>query len=392
MAIYYKKPNNESLEKYNKIENRKKFSSINLIKIIHIVYLIVIIIHWFIFRANIDFCYSITRFANNNLNEKEKLKMSEKAKLLRKDSFFIKQLFVTISQKENEKYFKSINFIKLAKNIYKHFFAKVRNILIIIAFSLKTIYPLKLSLISLFLAFLSQIWFMIPLLLVFNLFESLRVIFISTLFEGQSSYTLILLIIYILLILYIFSWISFFFFPNMFKYEAVDENNEQTNQNYLEETICSSSVPCFLYFMNVGLSSEGSIEMNLISFKNNTKYYLYQFFFEILLYVFIHMIFFNVVLAMIGNAFDKMNEKLERKRYSEINVCFICEKTRNDCIINHEDFEKHLENHNKWKYIIYISNIILKNKEEYTREEYYVWRQIKHKKLDWFPNYTKMKS
>ena len=75
--------------------------------------------------------YSITRFANNNLNEKEKLKMSEKAKLLRKDSFFIKKLFVTISQKENEKYFKPINFIKLAKNIYKHFFAKIRNILIL---------------------------------------------------------------------------------------------------------------------------------------------------------------------------------------------------------------------------------------------------------------------
>ena len=33
--------------------------------------------------------------------------------------------------------------------------------------------------------------------------------------------------------------------------------------------------------------------------------------------------------------------------------------------------------------------IILKNKEEYTNEEYNIWRQIKKKKLNWLPKYDK---
>ena len=141
--------------------------------------------------------------------------------------------------------------------------------------------------------------------------------------------------------------------------------------------------------MNFGLSSEGFIEMNLISFKRNTSYYLIQFFFQIILYVFIHMIFFNVVLATITNGYDKMKEIIDKRNYDEKNVCFICDKTRNDCIEDNEDFDEHLERHNKWKYIIYIINIILKNKEEYTNEEFNIRKQIKKKKLDWFPKYEK---
>ena len=198
-----------------------------------------------------------------------------------------------------------------------------------------------------------------------------------------------LLLIYILLILYIFSWISFFFFPNMFKYEAVDKNNELVSPNYLEESICSSSVPCILYFMNFGLSSEGSIEMNLISFKQNTSFYLFQFFFEIFLFLFIHMISFNIVLATITNAYDNMKEKIDKKGYEDKNVCFICGKTKNDCIGDNEDFDDHLEKHDKWKYIIYIVCLILKKEETFTIEEDYVWKQIKDKKLDWFPKYEK---
>ena len=97
----------------------------------------------------------------------------------------------------------------------------------------------------------------------------------------------------------------------MFNYEAVNKNNDIVSNNY--ESICSSSVPCILYFMNFGLSSEGSLEMNLISFKNNLSYYLIQFFYEIFLYLLIHMIFFNVVLATITNGYDKMKEKIDKK-------------------------------------------------------------------------------
>ena len=226
----------------------------------------------------------------------------------------------------------------------------------------------------------------IPLLLIFNIFPHLKGVFLIV---KEQIATLSLLGLYMLLILYVFSWFGFFFFPKMFKYEGVDKNNELVS--YMEESICSSSVPCILYFMNYGLSSEGSIDMNLISFKYSVSYYLIQFFFEIFLYLFIHMIFFNVVLATIGNAFDGMKQKVDQKNYDEKNVCFICGKTRIDSINdpNDSDFDKHLRKHDKWKYIIYMINIILKNKEEYTNKEYEIWRQIKKKKLNWLPKYDK---
>ena len=196
---------------------------------------------------------------------------------------------------------------------------------------------------------------------------------------------LLLLGIYILLILYVFSWFGFFFLPKMFKYEAVNKNNELVGN--MEESICSSSVPCILYFMNYGLSTEGSIDMNLISFKYSVSYYLIQFFFEIFLYLFIHMIFFNVVLATISSAYDEMKQKIDKKNYEENNVCFICGKTKIESINNSEDFDMHLRKHDKWKYIIYMINIILKNKEGYTNEEYNIWRQIKKKQINWIPKY-----
>ena len=119
------------------------------------------------------------------------------------------------------------------------------------------------------------------------------------------------------------------------------------------------------------------------------SYYLLQFFFEIFLFLFIHKILFNIVLATIGNGYDKMKEKIDKKNDDEKNVCFICDKTRNDCIEDNEDFDEHLEKHNKWKYIMYIINILMKNKEIYTYEEYYIWKQIEEKKIDWFPKYEK---
>lgn len=38
-----------------------------------------------------------------------------------------------------------------------------------------------------------------------------------------------------------------------------------------------------------------------------------------------------------------------------------------------------------WKYIRYICKILLKKRYQYTDEEYYVWKQIRDKKLEWFP-------
>ena len=389
LTIFYKKSRSESEEQYNQIDNRNNFYSILVMKIIHIICLVVIIIHWWFYRRKIDLLYSKMKLANEYHKENEKLSMSEKANIIKRKNYDIYDFFP--ENKENKikmkRYIRDSSCFKKLKNIGKKIIMFYANTIKDKVLSLGTIFPFLLSLLCLGLSFISQIFLVAPLFLIFNLFESLQAIFLLIL--SEQFHSLLLLIIYILLILYIFSWISFFFLPKMFTYEAVDKNNELVSQNYFEESICSSSVPCILYFMNFGLSTEGSVDMNLISFKSNMSYYLLQFFFEIFLFLFIHMILFNIVLATIGNGYDKMKEKIDKKSDDEKNVCFICDKTRNDCIEDNEDFDEHLEMHNKWKYIIYIINILQKNKEIYTYEEYFVWKQLEGKNIDWFPKYEK---
>ena len=191
-----------------------------------------------------------------------------------------------------------------------------------------------------------------------------------------------------LIILYFFRWFGFFFIPKIFKYEPVNENNEFIE---MEENICSSALSCILYFFNIGITSEGSIDMNLISYKNNTKHYFGQFFFSLILYSFIHIIFFNVILATITSGFDKMREIISEKDNDKNNICFICQKTRNDCINDSEDLEMHSLRHNKWKYIMLICNILFKDKKEMNNEEYFIYRKIDEGSIDCFPKYKNTK-
>jgi hypothetical protein len=228
-----------------------------------------------------------------------------------------------------------------------------------------------------------QLALVIPLFLIINLSETLLAI-IKVLFN--EIITLFLLLLFMIIILYFFSWIGFFYIPKMFKYDSVDNNNELIGY---EENICSSAISCILYFWNFGMTSEGLVDMNLISFKNNYVNYLGQFFFDIFLYAFIHMIFFNVFLATITDSFGEMRNKIREKDEDIKKSCFICQMTENDCVNEFKDFDEHCKRHNKWKYIMFICNILLKEKTELTKEEYIIYRKIKDKNIDWFPKYKK---
>ena len=129
--------------------------------------------------------------------------------------------------------------------------------------------------------------------------------------------------------------------------------------------------------------------MNLISYKNNTKHYFGQFFFSLILYSFIHIIFFNIILATITSGFDKMKDIIREKDNDKNNICFICQKSRNDCINDSDNFEIHSIIHNKWKYIMLICNILFKDKKGMNAEEYFIYRKIDEGSIDWFPKYEK---
>ena len=248
-----------------------------------------IFIYWSLTRFKIDYFYAITKYGNDYFEENEKLSMEQKSKLLKRsyEDFSINSFRPKGGKEVIKSFFSETNHLESIKKTIIFIFI---NYIKVIFYTFKTISPFILSIISLSLTYWSQIFFIIPLVLLFNLSESLKLIFL--LFVEQFV-TFFAITIFILVILYIFSWFAFFFLPKMYKYEAVDRNNEIINPDYIEENICSSTVPCILYFFNYGFRDD-LMDMNLISFKNETDYYLRQFFFNIFIYIFIHLIFDNI--------------------------------------------------------------------------------------------------
>ena len=371
LLILYYKSWKEDFLKYNDIENNKSSIVLYILSGVHILYIIIIIINWFINRLNIDYYYALSQYSSDNFNSK----LFRPG--LRMKSFKLRKLFVNYSTK-----FSAINeFFPELK--YEKIYVLIVNTILLNP----KVYPFIISLICLVLhIFVSQIFLVIPLLLLAKLIPTLSAIFIGLF--SKFKY-LIFVYIYTLLVLYIFSWIAFLFLPKLFKSEVVDENNENlvdNNQQFFEENVCSSSIQCFLYFANFGLSSGGSLDLNLISFKSNYGYYLRQFFFEIFLFLLINMIFSNVFLALITDAFAEMRELAWKKENDKVNVCFICDLNKSDCINQNLVFDKHIQDHSKWKYINFMSKLILDDDIDFNNEEYYIWNLVKKRSINWFPN------
>ena len=386
LIYQYSKSRDEEESLFNQIDNDQSFLVTKLWPLFHIALLIAFIIYWCFSRCKLEYFFSMTKYINEYFSEKQKLPMSIKVKLLNKEKseFYLNNFFPRYTEEIIKNKFDESNYFEI---IYKKISYIYVNYIKIFFYTTKMIYPFILSIICLCLSYVSQICFIIPVFFFFNLSETLKTIFL--LFTEQSK-TLLLISIFFIVILYIYSWIGFFFLPKMFKYEAVDKNNDLVSLNYTEESICSSTIPCILYFLNFGFR-DNFMDQNLFSFKQETSYYIGQMFFNVFLYVFIHLIFDNIFLVLISNAFDDMKKKIDNNDEKKKNVCFICNKTRNDCIKEYKDFEEHLEKHDMWKYIRYISSIILKKRNQYSQEEYYVWKQIRDKKIEWFPIVKKQK-
>ena len=369
LIIIFYKSWKEDYTKYNEIENNKTSIVIIILSGVHILYVITILLNWFINRLKIDYFYALTR--NSNIIIKKKKKLS----LIRKTLMFQKLL------KKFNSDFKTINeFFPELSDPNKKYILLMETIILN-----PKVYPFLLGLICLILQIFSKIFIVIPLLLIANLIPTLSAIFIGLF--SKFKY-LIFVYSYTLIILYIFSWLGFLFLPYLFKFEVINKSNEpivDENNDIVEEYACSSSIQCILYFLNYGLSSNGYLGLNFISFKNNYGYYLRQFFFEMFFFLFINMIFSNIFLALITDAFTEMREKAWENERNKKNVCFICGLNNLDCIYLNKEFNIHIQEHSKWNYINFMCKLILEDDVDFNREEYYIWELMKKKNIDWFP-------
>ena len=97
------------------------------------------------------------------------------------------------------------------------------------------------------------------------------------------------------------------------------------------------------------------------------------------------MIFSNIFLALITDAFSEMREKAWKNENDKKNVCFICDLSDSDCIEQNIEYKTHIQEHFKWKYVDFICKLALEENVELSKEEFYIKTLIKNRSIDWFP-------
>ena len=75
----------------------------------------------------------------------------------------------------------------------------------------------------------------------------------------------------------------------------------------------------------------------------------------------------NVTFGLIVDTFGSLRDDTYKYEEDRKNKCFICQLTRDRCLLKDIDYEKHIKNeHNLWSYIdflcyLHLSKILLNN-------------------------------
>ena len=232
-----------------------------------------------------------------------------------------------------------------------------------------------------YLIFHSPLFLVIPVLFLAHIFDTL-----SAIFKGVYSRFGHLFAVYIFtyLTIYIFMWTGFLFFNELFSVDTINSHNDPV----ATEPFCTSSIQCLLFFINYGIRSGGGIGdlLGTPSFKDNYWFFMKIFVYEILFHLMIVMVFANVFLGLIADAFGELREAAELKSNDKENICFICQVNSDDCAIKGVDFEEHVtKKHNLWDYINFLCYLYLKDENEYNLMEYKIMSSISEFNLSWIP-------
>jgi hypothetical protein len=228
----------------------------------------------------------------------------------------------------------------------------------------------------------------IPLFLVFQILFVANIS--STLFDIFYAIKLKwdhigLLLLFDFLCVYVFMWFAFFYFPHFFEFnEVVIPASQET----VTEGFCYSSVQCYLFMLNRGSLSNGGISNDLkrISYKEDVGYFLGRFFFDVLFFLLISLYIGKMFLSFIIDTFGELRNKNAENTDDKDNKCFICQISRDECLMKNIDFEKHIQNvHNMWNYVYFLNYSYVNNPFNFNWIENSVWEKLQEQGINWLP-------
>jgi len=158
-----------------------------------------------------------------------------------------------------------------------------------------------------------------------------------------------------LMVTFVYALWGFYITPYMFWASGFGPNG-------WGESTCQSLWHCFLTTLDMGPRLSGGIGDVLLKFSFDDKHKWYsRFFMDLSYFLLFRIMFLNIILGTIIDAFAQMREKKKSKDADMRNKCLICSIDR-QVLDRANGFEKHvLEDHNVWHYIYFL--VHLKNKD-----------------------------
>ncbi len=184
-------------------------------------------------------------------------------------------------------------------------------------------------------------------------------------------------------LLYVFMWISFQGFSELFTLSVIDKDNNELPES---EPFCYSSIQCLLLFWSNGFFSSGTNDLtDLLSFKNHPGLFFGMFFYNMVAFIVINTIFANIFTGLIADAFNANREQTEHDEDDRDNVCYICDLTRYNASLKGIDFEDHTHQHNVTRYVEFLVYLFIKNKDDFTIQEKFIYDLIMKNDITWIP-------
>ena len=232
----------------------------------------------------------------------------------------------------------------------------------------------------LYLIYSHPLFLSIETLFILGIFPSLINIFKA--FTAKSS-SLLSCLIFTYLIIYIYNWLTIFFIRDTFIFEEVFEY--QSGQ-YITEPFCHSSLQCFLILISYGTRGRLSELIPIASFKNSKKMFMWRFIYDMTFQIIVIMIMGNITFGLIVDTFGELRDDTYSYENDRNNICFICQLSRDKCVLKNIDFDKHIKKeHNLWNYINFLIYLHLYNPNDFSRIEGIVWDKLPEKDFGWIP-------
>ena len=234
----------------------------------------------------------------------------------------------------------------------------------------------------LFFSFGNPIYLSIETIFIVGIFPSLLNIFKAF---TEKFASLISCLLFTYLMVYLYNWLSIFYVRNAIDFGKV---MEYKSGQFIYEPFCHSSIQCFLVLINYGARSGGGIgdRLPVVSYKNDTNMFIARFFYDMTFYILIIMIMGNVTFGLIVDSFGALRNKTYSYENDKENICFICQLSRDGCLLKNINFNNHVNNeHNIWNYVDFLIYLHLYDANNFSRVESFVWDKLIENDYGWIP-------